>query len=327
MRETVQSTGPTSQETEGIVADSPQKIELRHIRCFLAAAEHGSFRKAGATLGIQESSVSRRIRDLEDQLGVSLFQRYNGGVRLTVAGDKFESRARAILGQVSEGVADLSSIGRGMDGRVRIGLVAPIANGFPAYLLREFGKSHEGVRIELVDAEPVVHINAIRRFDLDVAFLIGARPWGGCDVIPLWSGRIFVLLPEHHPLSRYAELSWMDLVDESFIVPGTALGQELRSLVMARLADLGHAPSLQPQSVGSDNLVPLVALGRGVLLSTGMMAEGEHSGVIVRPITGEALQFSAVWSPRNDNPAFRRFLGVAKALCARSPGTSSRAHQ
>jgi DNA-binding transcriptional LysR family regulator len=63
-------------------------IELSQIRYFLAAVEHGSFRKAASGLGIQESTISRRIRDLEDQLGASLFIRHNGGVRLTVAGQR-----------------------------------------------------------------------------------------------------------------------------------------------------------------------------------------------------------------------------------------------
>lgn len=61
-------------------------LELRQIRYFLAAAEHGSFLKAASALEIQESAISRRIRDLEDELGASLFQRHNGGVCLTLAG-------------------------------------------------------------------------------------------------------------------------------------------------------------------------------------------------------------------------------------------------
>ena len=64
-------------------------MELRHLRYFVAAAEHGSFRKAASALGIRESAVSRRIRDLEDHLGASLFQRHNGGVILTLAGQRF----------------------------------------------------------------------------------------------------------------------------------------------------------------------------------------------------------------------------------------------
>lgn len=74
-------------------------IELCDLRYFLVAADHGSFRKAGAALGIQESSICQRIRDLEDQLGASLFHRYRGGVSLTVAGEQFRTRAWTILGR------------------------------------------------------------------------------------------------------------------------------------------------------------------------------------------------------------------------------------
>ena len=68
--------------------------ELRHLCHFVAAAEHGSFRKAGIALGIQESAISRRIRDLEDHLGASLFQRRSTGVTLSLAGQRFLRRAR-----------------------------------------------------------------------------------------------------------------------------------------------------------------------------------------------------------------------------------------
>ncbi len=63
-------------------------IRLRQLRHFLAAADQGSFRKAAIALAINESSVSRQIRDLEDELGASLFIRHSGGVRLTVAGQE-----------------------------------------------------------------------------------------------------------------------------------------------------------------------------------------------------------------------------------------------
>ena len=63
-------------------------LRLRHIQYFVTASEQGSFRKAAALLNIQESAVSRRIRDLEDRLGASLFHRHPGGVSLTVAGQR-----------------------------------------------------------------------------------------------------------------------------------------------------------------------------------------------------------------------------------------------
>ena len=72
-------------------------LRLRHIHYFVTASEQGSFRKAAALLHIQESAVSRRIRDLEDRLGASLFHRHPGGVSLTVAGQRFLRRVRVAL--------------------------------------------------------------------------------------------------------------------------------------------------------------------------------------------------------------------------------------
>jgi DNA-binding transcriptional LysR family regulator len=83
-------------------------IELRHLRYFLAAAEHGSFRKAAAALNVQESAISRRIRDLEDEIGVALFIRHHGGVHLTHAGQRFLARARKALNHIGSAAMSYS---------------------------------------------------------------------------------------------------------------------------------------------------------------------------------------------------------------------------
>lgn len=88
---------PTIAPTKRKPAMTPSPIELRHLRVFLAAAEHGSFRKAAAWLEIRQSSVSRRIRDLERQLGSALFIRHPGGVRMTDAGQRFSWRVTDIF--------------------------------------------------------------------------------------------------------------------------------------------------------------------------------------------------------------------------------------
>ena len=97
-------------------------IRLRHIQYFVTAAEQGSFRKAATLLNIQESAVSRRIRDLEDRLGASLFHRHSGGVSLTVAGQRFLRRVRIALHQIEVGINDVAAIGRSEDGIIKVGI-------------------------------------------------------------------------------------------------------------------------------------------------------------------------------------------------------------
>src|SRR5258705_10812429 len=72
-------------------------IELRHLRCAVAAAHYGSFRRAAEALGVKQSSLSRRIRQMEDRLGVAVFERSSSGVRLTTAGTEILRTSRHLV--------------------------------------------------------------------------------------------------------------------------------------------------------------------------------------------------------------------------------------
>jgi DNA-binding transcriptional LysR family regulator len=142
----------------------------------------------------------------------------------------------------------------------------------------------------------------------------------GCETDHLWSERVFAVLPDQHALAAKDELRWCDLASESFIVSELAPGPEIHDYLVQRLADLGHHPEIQPQYVGRDNLLPLVALGRGLTLTSEATTAAKLPGICYRPIADEILPFSAVWSPRNDNPACRRLLSLARSM-ARSRKT------
>ncbi len=292
----------------------PNAIALRHLRYFVAATEEGSFRKAALSLSVQESSVSRRIRNLEDQIGASLFHRHSSGVALTVAGERFLPAARKALRTLTEGTRDIQVIARGDLGSVRIGIFSSLASGFLADLFQAYGTNHVQVRMDFIDGSPADHLSAIRRLEIDVAFLTGTSKRPDYDSAELWSEKVFVALPEHHHLTAKTEVKWTDLADSTFIVSDAPPGQEIHDFLVMRLAELGHHPQIEPQCVGRDNLLPLVAFGRGLTVTSESTTAACFPGVAYRPIEGERLPFCAVWSPRNDNPAFRRLLSLAKHL-------------
>ena len=105
-------------------------MELRHLRYAIAAAEYGSFRRAARALGVPQSSVSRRIRDLEDEIGVSLFVRHHTGVNLTNAGERLLPRLSSALGEIAYATRDAGSAGRGSDGEIYLGISSSLASGF-----------------------------------------------------------------------------------------------------------------------------------------------------------------------------------------------------
>ena len=96
-------------------------IDLVSVTHALSVAEHLSFSRAAQNLGVQQSAVSRRVRALEDKLGVSLFERDSTGVRITEAGRRFLDRTRPALAEIDHAMKAAASAGRGAEGVIRIG--------------------------------------------------------------------------------------------------------------------------------------------------------------------------------------------------------------
>lgn len=292
-------------------------IEIRHLRYVVTAAKCGSFRRAAKALGIEQSAVSRRIRDLEDDLGVALFIRHSSGVILTHAGKKFVRRARQALNEVSQAAADVGAIGRGDEGAIQIGIFSSLASGFLAQLLHAYSLSHKDVRIDIIEGAPSDHIAAVRLHNLDVAFVTGAPVLADCDTAQFWTERVYVVLPSNHALVAQGCIRWRDLRDELFVVSECDPGPEVRDFLTKHLSDLGAHPSIDRHRVGRDTLMQIVALGRGLTLTSESTIAAQFPGIVYRPLDGETLPFCAVWSPNNDNPAFRRMLSLAKVMARR----------
>lgn len=289
-------------------------IELRHLRYAIAAAEHGSFRKAAKALGIHESAVSRRIRDIEDQMGAALFIRSPSGVTLTYAGQRFVSRAKKAVSQVGYAIKDVSVVGRGDEGVVRIGIFSSLASGFLAELLHAYRAVHPRVRLDVIEGGPAEQIPAIQQHRIDVAFLTGQPIAAGCEMAQLWTERVFVALPKWHSLAVRKEISWHDLREHRFIVSEVEPGREIYDYLVKHLADLGHHPLVERHSVYRDTLMQLVAIGRGLTVTSEATVATGFPGVVYRQLAGEVLPFCAIWSPGNDNPAFRRLLSLANSM-------------
>ena len=289
-------------------------VQVRHIQYVIAAADQGSFRRAAAALGVQESAISRRIRELEERLGTAFFIRTPNGVTLTNAGKQFVQRGRKALTEIGLARAEAAAIGRGEDGHIRIGIFSSLASGFLSDLIDAFGAQHPAVKLTFIDGNPADHIAAIRKHHLDVAFITGCADWPGCDGRQLWTERIFVVLPAGHRLCGDGEVQFEELAGEPFIVSESAPGEEIHDYLVKRLADLGRHPEIHHQAVSRDNLMRLVALRRGLTVTSEATTAAQFPGVVFRPIAGEVLPFCGVWSPNNENPALHRLLDLAKSM-------------
>jgi DNA-binding transcriptional LysR family regulator len=291
-------------------------VELTDLRTILAVANAGGFRRAATQLAVGQSVVSKRVRALEDELGVSLFERNREGARLTHAGRNFVERARSVVAEIDAAAQEARCAGIAANGRLNLGIVTSLSTGRQRELLTAFRDAAPEVRVELREGERDDLLARLADRRLDLVILTGEVSAVHGDSLLAWSELVYVALPVQHPLSEREALGWSDLLDESFIVTAAEPGPEIHEHIVRRLADLGRHPAVTRFAVGRETLMNMVGLGFGITFAGESWAAVEYPGVAFRPIRdgSEPLLFTIAWRHTNDNPALRRFISLARVL-------------
>ncbi len=290
------------------------RIPLVSLMQALAVAEHLNFRHAAASLGVSQSTVSQRIKQLEDDLGILLFERRHRGVIITAAGRNFLDHIAEAVNQLEYAVMTAGMIARGEHGSLRVGLNTSIGSGFLAALLAEFRHSHANIEVEHVEGQARDMIVHVRQEVLDIAFVIGVPNVEDCHARQLWTEHLVVALPKEHALAKADGVTWQDLTSETFLVRCDGDGPQMQAHVVRRLAEWGYRPDVRRHGVQRDTLMHMIAQGDGVTLAGSAAALPPVHGVILRPSVDEPepVVFSAVWSPFNRNRSLRDLLDLAQ---------------
>lgn len=209
-------------------------IELKSLRCFMVVAEAGGFRRASASSGVRQSVLSRKVRDLEDALGVSVFERHREGVRLTNAGRRFLEDTRSLFAQLDRATSALQAAGAVGEGHLRLGFACSISGGFLHTLIRTWRTNHPQVALTLQDGSLQELVAAVVQRELDVTVTTGATVPPGCDMEQLWVDRIFLAVSSSNPLSARSSVSLAEIADETFIVNQCNFGVEIRDFLTGR---------------------------------------------------------------------------------------------
>ena len=284
----------------------------------LLVADHLSFSRAAHVLGVRQSAVSRRVQALENELGVSLFERHASGVRLTVAGRNFLDDTRSAIHEINLAVKNAGAAGLGATGKITIGVLPSLLSDFLCEVLAEFRAAQPKVMLSFVERPPEQLIARIMARRLDLAFITSGTPAPGCDAETFWSAGIRVALPDRHPLVGCDAIDWKLLKDEHFVMGREATAVGFDGHASERIARIGGRLSLATHDVSQDLAMQFVALGLGLSLVSDVSSAIPYPGVAFRPLANEDhhVSYSAVWLPGNDNPALRRFLSLARAKSA-----------
>ncbi len=282
----------------------------------IAVAECLNFRHAANVLGVSQSSVSARIKALEEELGILLFERRHRGVRLTEAGHRFVAEVSAGIDHLDRAIQTAGAISDGLEGRLTIGLHTSIASGFLADLRRRYRAAHPRIEQAITEGRSSETLALVREGRLDVAFVVNTAGPPDCHSRDLWRELIVVALPTDHPLASLTTIVWDDLAPELFLVRQGASGPQVFEHVVRRISERGISPHIQRFDVGRDTMMHMIAAGDGITLTTEVASHVPFPGVVFRSIADETdeARFSAVWSPHNRNPALRNLLDLATEM-------------
>jgi DNA-binding transcriptional LysR family regulator len=288
-------------------------MELRHLRYFVAIAEEGSFTRAAERLWIAQPGLSTQIRRLEAELGVRLLERHMRGVDLTVAGELFLERARAVLDAAECAAATGRDLEMGRVGSIRLGLATEAGWRHAPDVLESFASERPGVELTIIESHGGTLLRDLRDGRLDAVLMpsvfgsaelhmraLGREPW-------------LVLAGASHRLAAFeGPIAADELADEDLIVTGHRDGLAYDRAVIETLAGLGSTPRVRRGGPGPA-LFASVQSGDAVALTTSPRVAAD--GMVARPLDPiRYVDFALFWRDEKPAPALTEFIRSATSV-------------
>ncbi|HGW5375654.1 TPA: LysR family transcriptional regulator [Pseudomonas aeruginosa] len=280
------------------------RIEFRHLRYFIALAEELHFSRAAGRLHIEPSPLSRAIKELEQELGVVLFDRNRRGTSLTDAGEIFLVEARRLFCSLDGAVDAARQAASGCRTLLRVAVSDGVASQHLAALLASCRANEPEVMVQLIEVTLAEQLRGLRNRSFDAGF--ACEPDAGTHLIaaPAWSDPLVVVVPERHPLVAYRTLPLHMLRRQPLILchpkKCEGLARQFERVVHSAIGNpesVCHATSL-------NMMLTLVAAGYGIGFATeGQLALGSKPGVIVRSVTDPSSHITTYFIRRRECPS------------------------
>lgn len=259
-------------------------MELWRLSYFVAVAEEETVGRAAARLGVSQSPLSQRIRELEAGLGLALFHRERKRLRLTGDGRRFLDQARTLLAHAATVEQQARAAGRGEGGRLSVGFVeGAVHAGVLGRALRRFRLDRPGVGIELRSMRSGEQVQALRGGALDVGHIYSppADP-SGLRVSLVAEEPYRLAIPADHPLAAGTDLVEARLDGEAFIALPERGNPEARAEWVAACRATGFTPNVCVEAIEPATVLGLVAAGVGLAMVQDSLARTAPAGVVLR---------------------------------------------
>lgn len=288
-------------------------MDLRHLRYFVAVAEALSFTKGAEKLRLAQPSLTRQIRDLEEEIGVRLLDRTKQKVSLTDEGRSFLADAKRVLNLAEDIVESVQRLSRREIGALNIGYLANLFYDLLPVTLASFQRSYPTVSINLFDMTCGDQFRALEdgRIDLGFVGLREAIEERGFQFRPIASHRVVAALPRDHPVASKPAIKLKELEPMFFIGMSESSYPGYRSWLTETCQRVGFSPRVLQDADIERTVIHSVAAGLGVALLPEQVKKLPHERVVFRPLKPAVETESCIaWKRGNPSAALKAYVEI-----------------
>lgn len=264
-------------------------MELRHLRCFLAVAEELHFARAAEKLHIEQSPLSRAIKELEEELGVVLFARTTRSTRLTRAGTLFLEHVPRVFTALEQARDSVRAAANGFHCQLRIALSDGMTPSRLPALLAQCRLDEPEVDIRLFEVPLSQQIKGLNDDLYDVGFAQSDDVGDGILAEPVWYDPLTVVVPKRHPILSHKRIPLDEVLRYPLVMcdPLVCEGHARQIARVLRAVDV--EPLVAEQVTSFDLMMALVSAGFALgLAGASQIAASREPGVVARPLAGRS---------------------------------------
>jgi len=243
---------------------------LRKMRYFLAVAESGKVTQAAVDLNVSQSSITTGVREIEEQLGVALFQRTAQGMTLTQQGHRFLHQVRNVFQALDEAFDSLQDTSASVTGTLNLAMSYTVAGYFMPPLLARFQRRYPGVNLKLHEVpRPSIQegLNS-GKFDLAIMLTSNIDESAKLKCLPLIHSKRRLWVNSHHPLLKQNSVSLRDIIDQPYIMLTV---DEADKTAMKYWESRGLIPNIIFRTSSVEAVRSMVSNGTGITILTDMV--------------------------------------------------------
>jgi DNA-binding transcriptional LysR family regulator len=292
-------------------------MEIRHLRYFAAVAQTCHFGQAAAQLHVAQPALSYAIRQLEDELDVSLFTRSTRRVALTVAGEYLYVEAQRILASVDNAVHGVRRIAAGRSGLVRVGLTGTAAFSHLPTIARAVKRELPDVALHIeADMLTPAQCDALRAGTIDLGLLRPPAVGNDIEVRTFEEESLALVVAADHRLAVEPVVSMADLRNEPFVMYGSR-ESAVNDAVLRSCRRAGFVPQREHEAPGTAVLLALVTAGLGVAVVPSSVRALPLQGMVIRDLAdGGTIELALARRADDENPVVDAVVGVLDAAFA-----------